>query len=258
MIVAQITDLHIVEKDERLWGEWDSAEGLRRAVVRLNELEPQPDYLMITGDLVDTGTPSSYAHLTELLAELTMPIGVIPGNHDSRDGMQNLTFGHAFDPSVAPYCQFATALGPLRLVALDTLDEGKPSGALCDARLDWFEATLAEDTITPTIVAMHHPPFKSGITFMDGIGLTVGSERFVACVERAPNIVRIICGHQHRPITTTIAGAMVSLCSSTTVQLPFDLGPDMPLPLVAEPPTLQLHLWHEDHLVSHTLYIDRY
>lgn len=258
MIVAQITDLHIVEKGDLLWREWDSAGGVRRAVARLNGLAPQPDFLIVTGDLVDTDTASSYAHLSELLTDLSIPFGLIPGNHDGRAGVRNLDIGHGFDPAAAPFCQFSLSLGSLRLIALDTLDEGKPSGALCERRLDWFENQLADDPTTPTIVAMHHPPFDSGIAFMDGIGLTQGRERFLEIVKHAPNIIRIVCGHQHRPITTAVAGTMVSLCASTTAQIPFDLGPDLPLPLVPEPPTLQLHLWHAGNLVSHTLYIDRF
>lgn len=256
MIVAQITDLHIVEKGALLWQDWDSAGGLKRAVARLNGLRPQPDFLIITGDLVDTGSAGSYDHLAGLLAGLTMPLGVIPGNHDRRDGVRGLGIGPPFDPAVAPFCQFALSLGALRLIALDTLEEGQPSGTLCQRRLDWFEQTLATDPTTPTIVAMHHPPFASGLGFMDGIGLTEGRDRFVDIVAQAPNIARILCGHQHRPITTMLAGTPVSLCSSTTVQVPFDLGPEFPTPLVAEPPTLQLHLWHHGRLVSHTLYVD--
>jgi len=256
MIVAQITDLHIVEKGARLWGEWDSAAGLKNAVARLSGLEPQPDFLIVTGDLVDTGSAASYAHLAELLDELTIPIGLIPGNHDRRDGVRDLVIGHPYDPAVAPYCQFSLSIGPLRLIALDTLDEGKPSGALCQRRLDWFEDCLAKDRTSPTIVAMHHPPFASGIAFMDGIGLIEGADRFIEILNGSSNIVRIVCGHQHRQIMAMVSGIPVVLCSSTTVQIPYYLGPEFPAPLVPEPPTLQLHLWHTEQLVSHTLYID--
>ena len=258
MIVAQITDLHIVNPGDLLWDGWDSATALKKAVARLNGLSPQPDFLMITGDLVDPGSDTSYAHLTELLEPLTMPIGLIPGNHDRRDGVRTLDIGEPFDPTVAPYCQFARKVGPLRVIGLDTLEEGTPHGTLCQQRLDWFEQRLAEDETTPLIIAMHHPPFDSGMASMDAFGIKEGRERFVDLVERAPNVVRILCGHQHRPIVTMVGGAVVSLCSSTTVQIPFDLGPKLPTPLRLEPPTLQLHLWQSGTLVSHTLYIDEF
>jgi len=258
MIVAQITDLHIVDEGDLLWDGWDSASALKKAVARLNGLTPRPDFLIVTGDLIDTGEAEAYDHLKALLAPLTMPIGLIPGNHDGRDGLRTLGLGQAYDPSAAPFCQFATALGPLRLIGLDTLEEGAAHGTLCQQRLDWFEQRLAEDTATPTIVALHHPPFDSGIASMDGLGLKEGRAHFVQLVERAPNVVRILCGHQHRPIVTMVGGAVVSLCSSTTVQIPFDVGPKLPTPLRPEPPTLQLHLWQSGNLVSHALYIDEF
>ncbi|MEM7442505.1 MAG: phosphodiesterase [Pseudomonadota bacterium] len=258
MILAQITDLHIVDKGELLWNEWDSATGLERAVVRLNALEPKPDFLIVTGDMVDLGSTSNYAHLAEHLGSLTMPFGLIPGNHDGRENLTAANLGHLPDSDAAPFYQYAIDLPPIRLIALDTLDEGKSSGALCEMRLTWLERRLAENRAVPTVVAMHHPPVASGAGFMDGIGLTRGGDEFAKIIAAAPNVVRIVCGHQHRSTVATLEDAVVQICPSTTVQIPFDLGPDLPLPLTPEPPAFLLHLWHHGQLVSHSLYVDSY
>ena len=42
-----------------------------------------------------------------------------------------------------PFIQYAIDDHPLRLVGLDTLDEGRIGGRLCAARLEWLERTLA-------------------------------------------------------------------------------------------------------------------
>src|SRR5690242_8860458 len=70
------------------YGAVDTAACLERAVAALNALSPAPDLAIATGDLVDHGEAEEYAHLRALLAPLRMPVFVIPGNHDSRDGLR--------------------------------------------------------------------------------------------------------------------------------------------------------------------------
>src|SRR5947209_6013937 len=99
MILAQISDLHVCRRGEKLSGRVDTAAYLRKAVTRISQLNPLPDALLITGDMVNDGTAEEYEHLRELLAPLTMPMYVIPGNHDSREGMRASFADHAYLPS---------------------------------------------------------------------------------------------------------------------------------------------------------------
>src|SRR3546814_6275467 len=61
--------------------------------------------------------------------------------------------------------------GPVRSVALDCTIPRAGSGELCAVRLDWLTARLAEAPARPTIVALHHPPFPTGIPESDRGGL---------------------------------------------------------------------------------------
>ena len=79
MIVAQLSDPHIVTVGELLYGRVDTAQFLARAVAEINRLDPLPDVVVVTGDLVDHGAPAEYEHLRALLAPLRMPLFVIPG-----------------------------------------------------------------------------------------------------------------------------------------------------------------------------------
>ena len=56
----------------------------------------------------------------------------------------------------------------MRFLALDTLKEGAKTGELCERRLAWLADRLAEAPDRPTVILMHHPPFKTGVPFMDG------------------------------------------------------------------------------------------
>jgi 3',5'-cyclic AMP phosphodiesterase CpdA len=68
MIVAQLSDPHIGVPGTLLYGRVDTADFLARAVAEINRLEPPPDIVVLTGDLVAIGEPAEYDHLRGLLA----------------------------------------------------------------------------------------------------------------------------------------------------------------------------------------------
>ena len=161
MLIAQITDMHIKPPGELLYKRVDTAGFLERAVAHVTALDPRPDIVLATGDLVDGGKPEEYALLRRLLAPLAMPVYLIPGNHDARDAMREVFADHAYLPRTG-FLQYTIEDLPVRLIALDTLVPGKGHGELCAERLDWLEARLGESD-RPTILFMHHPPFDCGI-----------------------------------------------------------------------------------------------
>lgn len=265
MIVAQISDTHIVAPGklfrapigetaptgERAYGEFDTARHLARAVAGLAALAPQPDMVVVTGDLVDRGEPAEYEHLRALLAPLSMPVFVIPGNHDAREPLRQAFAGDGYLPEEG-FLQYAIEDFRVRLVALDTLVPGDHRGALCDERLAWLDRTLAAAPERPTLLLMHHPPFATGIDFMDRYGLEQASG-LAAIVARHPQVERILCGHVHRAIDRRFAGTVAGTAPSTAHQIRLDLAPERRLRFIAEPPGYQLHLWREDAgLVTHT------
>ena len=136
---------------------------------------PQPELVVISGDLVDTPTQEEYAHLQRLLAPLEIPLAAVPGNHDDRS-----LFRAAF-PS-QPYAQaknalnFSLAVGPLDLVLINSSVPGAPHGSLDADTLGWLDATLANDSSRPALLFLHHPPFVTGIEHMDRQNLRNASE----------------------------------------------------------------------------------
>jgi len=83
--LVQITDTHIREAGRLAYNKVDTSAGLRATVEAILALRQTPDAVVITGDLVDFGRPAEYARLRELLRPLTMPVYVMPGNHDHRE-----------------------------------------------------------------------------------------------------------------------------------------------------------------------------
>jgi 3',5'-cyclic-AMP phosphodiesterase len=253
MLIAQLSDPHVVAPEQVLYGRVDTPACLARAVADVNDLDPLPDVTVITGDLVGHEEPAEYEHLHQLLAPLRMPVFVIPGNHDDRDLLRE-TF--STDGGYLPrdgFLQYAIEDYPVRLVALDTHIPGEGGGTLCDERLAWLERTLAAAPEKPTLLLMHHPPFLTGIDRMDKAGLQ-NAKPFAAIVARHPQIERILCGHLHRPIDRRFAGTVAGTAPSTAHQMRLDLRPGTTsLRFMFEPAGYQLHLWREDSgLITHT------
>ena len=52
--IAQISDLHIKPPGSLAYARVDTAQALERCVAALNEFNPAPDFVVISGDLADT------------------------------------------------------------------------------------------------------------------------------------------------------------------------------------------------------------
>jgi 3',5'-cyclic AMP phosphodiesterase CpdA len=257
MLIAQISDMHVKPPGELLYKRIDTAGFLERALAHVMALDPKPDVVLATGDLVDGGKPEEYALLRRLLAPLPMPVYLIPGNHDARDAMREVFADHTYLPA-SGFLQYVIEDLPVRLIALDTLVPGKGHGALCDERLDWLEARLGEND-RPTALFMHHPPFDCGIDAFDGMKVNEGADRLASIVRRHSHVERVMCGHVHRPIQVRWAGTMASIAPSTAHQATLDLHEGAPHSLMMEPPGLALHLWKPGMgLVTHVSYVGTY
>jgi len=257
MLIAQITDTHIKPRGRLAYRRVDTAAYLADAVAHLNAQDPAPDVVLATGDMVDAGTAEEYGLLGEILAPLKAPVFLIPGNHDARGAMAAGFPRHRYLPRDG-LLNYAIEDFPVRLVALDTLVEGESGGTLERAHFAWLDRTLGDRPGAPTIVFMHHPPFRTGIAHMDRIGLR-GAAELEAIVARHPQVERVLCGHLHRPIQVRFGGTIASTAPSTAHQVALDLSPDGPSAFVMEPPGYQLHRWSDaTGLVSHTAVIGSY
>lgn len=253
MLIAQISDCHIVDPNELFAERTNSADGLRRAIETLQRLPVPPDLVLLTGDLVNDGTPSQYDHLVELLGGLDVPLLPIPGNHDDRQQLRErfstvLPPGDPDEPIDVVY-----DLDALRVVALDTTIPGRHDGALSDDQLDWLDARLAEVPDTPTIVAQHHPPVSSGIVWMDADNGFASGGREEEVLRRHGHVEAVVSGHLHRSFQRRFAGTVSITCPSTAGSVGLALFGG-PVEYTTEPTAMLLHHWRDDAgLVSHVL-----
>ncbi|MGB8666639.1 MAG: phosphodiesterase [Serratia inhibens] len=257
-LVAQISDLHIKAQGRLSYKKVDTLGALHAGISKLNRLEPRPDVVVITGDLVDFGRDDEYHTLRQALAALTIPYFVVPGNHDDR---QSLRLAWSESPYLAvqdEFVQWVCDDYPVRLIGLDSTVPGQSGGLLCERRLEWLEAQLVKAPNQPTLVMLHHPPFVCGIDHMDQQRLANPSA-LAAVIRRHPQVERILCGHVHRSIQTLFAGTLACSAPGLSHQVALNLHAGAPANFVLEPAAFLLHRWTaEQGMVTHNCLVNDY
>jgi 3',5'-cyclic AMP phosphodiesterase CpdA len=241
--IAQVSDLHIKGQGQLAYGRVDTSQALERCVVTLNELNPAPDFVVISGDLADTPTAAEYAHLKRLLAPLKLPFAGIPGNHDSREMMRAAFPENGYTSDTGPLNR-TIEIGELDLVLLDSSVPGKPHGELAASTLEWLDITLGASSGRPALLFLHHPPFISGIWHMDRQNLR-NADALAPLIRRHPRVRLIATGHVHRAALTQFAGVPCTICPAPNHAVDLDLAELHAPAFRVEPPAFHLHTWFE-------------
>ncbi len=242
MIVAQISDLHVRRAGHVLHHMPNTASYVERAIDLLHAMDPRPTLVLATGDLTERGSPHEYRRLRTLLGRLEIPAFLLPGNHDRRDALRRAFADHAYLTTCATHASYAFDAWPLRVIALDSTYPSRAGGYVDDERLAWLDAELCEHPNRPTILALHHPPFRTGVRALDAHGF-LNVERLGEIVRRNPQIARIICGHVHTAPMQPWNGTLACTAPSTSPQ--FVVGRS-PLGIGLEAAGILTHEWTFD------------
>ncbi len=241
MFLAQLSDFHLSSaQPERL-------DRLEQTLDLLLTLDPAPACLLITGDVADRGEPAMYVQAARQLARLPMPVFVVPGNRD---------WTEPFSQSLAPWCgkplngflNLSGEAGPLRLIGLDSRRLGSQLGQFSAQSQAWLEACLQQEPDRPTLIFLHHPPFKTKLR-NGSIGHQIEHvEAFEECLRRHPQVVHVACGHLHGIYAAPVAGILATSALSVAYQgivehRHGDEGMDLR-------PVITLHYWRDGRLIS--------
>jgi 3',5'-cyclic-AMP phosphodiesterase len=257
-LLAQVTDMHIKAGGKLSYRVVDTEASLVRCIEHILKLPQRPHAMLFTGDLTDFGRPEEYDNLARILAPLPMPFFLMAGNHDDPDAMRAQFPSHAYLRQRPGKLDYVIDDFAVRIVALDSTIPRQSAGELTPAQLEWLDETLGAAPAKPTIVALHHPPFWTGIGHMDRMPL-LNPEALEPVIARHAQVERLICGHLHRPIVKRFGGTIASTSPSPSHQVALDLDDDAKSLFVMEPPAFQLHLWREEAgLVSHTVAIGEF
>lgn len=226
--LLQLSDLHLVPSGEMAWGVLDTPALLDAAVTRVHALLPaigSVDAALISGDVSEDGSEGSYDCARAVLARLDMPLLVIPGNHESREGLRRAfpdLPGMAGDGPI----DWSVDFGVARVIGLDTLvDEDWGGGRLRAISLSFLRDAIATAPSPDITLAVHHPPLRSGITFMDAIALA-NADALRDILDTAPGPVRIVAGHVHSVFHAMLGRHPVSTAPSVCSGFALDQRPN--------------------------------
>jgi 3',5'-cyclic-AMP phosphodiesterase len=217
MIIAQISDTHLA---------LDTPDAGRRlsdfacAIAHINALDPQPDVIVHTGDIVHNGRPDEYAEANAVLADARAPVYVLAGNKDDRANLRSAFSAAGYLAPGSGTIQYAIEGYPIRLLALDTLSSSGNKGDFCAVRAHHMIEMIDADTTKPIAVFAHHPPFEvlvgpDRIHFEDMTAM----ERLREALQHSRRIVGVFCGHVHRPTTGHVAHIPATVATSLATTL---------------------------------------
>lgn len=257
MLIAHLSDFHLfASAPETAMVRLDVEQACRKVVADITAFEPKIDLCLITGDLTDGGSTADYELFLDVISPIRAPVLVVPGNHDRRGPLRQ-AFNARLPFRPADTLDYELRFPGLRVLALDTLIEGRPHGQLSAGQLDWLADRLATRTDELTLIIMHHPAFPAGIPSLDRMALVEGRDRFGEIVAAYRGPLRLHAGHIHRPYHTLWQGACCFVGGSPAFQQRLLLDPTAPEPgAVDEPYAYFLHQIEDPDTVSvHARYV---
>lgn len=220
--LAQITDIHLSLHDvgESMVLRAEAPRLLAGAVAACNAA-PDLDVVLVTGDLIDNGTPAELDAVIATLSGLRVPWYAIPGNHDIAyppdsgrlDRRQFYSRLQAAAPDGATVYAAAPESGcwtvllkpGVRLIGLDSNIPGDWGGQVDAGQLAWLAATLTAAAEPLIVLAVHHPLHEvfGGWAVPAFAGqdwhkfFCVNGPEVTALLDRYPAVRVVLTGHDH-------------------------------------------------------------
>jgi len=254
MIIVQLSDLHITVQGKKACNNAPTNDNLVSCVEHINQLNPPADITVVTGDITNEGSLEEAHQAAKILSKLNCPFYIVPGNHDHRESLHS-AFNDTNCPSAMDeFIQYAIEDYEVRIIGIDSVQQGKSGGKFSKKRAKWLGECLSEDHDKPTIVFMHHPPVKCGVLETDIDGFK-GSERLGNILVRHNNIEALLCGHIHTQAHTRWMNTVVTIAPpSTGMEIKLDLSLQKPSEYYLSSPNYLLHYWTPtSNLISHRI-----
>lgn len=214
ILIAQITDTHIVAKDKHWMGlsQSNTAKRLQAVVEHINCLAIRPDVVIYTGDISDKGDIDSYLHAKELLDKLDVKYYLTCGNHDNFSNLKKVFAQHDYFLT-DKFSHYVIEDLPIRIIVLDSQVIGEDYGTLCSARIEWLKQVLLSSR-KHTLIFIHHFPIKVKDEVFNEINL-LNNYELESILSEHDNILGIFCGHSHYGAASIYGGRICFISPST-------------------------------------------
>ena len=214
ILIAQITDTHIVAKDKHWMGlsQSNTANRLQAVVEHINCLAIRPDLVIHTGDISDEGDIDSYMQAKEILDKLDIKYYLTCGNHDNFFNLKKVFAQHNYFLT-DKFSHYVIDDLPIRIIVLDSQVIGEDYGTLCSARIEWLRQVLLSSR-KHTLIFIHHFPIMVKDELFNEINLLNNNE-LESIVSQHDNILGIFCGHSHYGAVSVYGGKLCFISPST-------------------------------------------
>ncbi len=218
MIVAQISDTHIALDTP------DAGQRIRdfeATIADINALDPQPDVIVHTGDVVHNGRADEYAEASRILSGARAPVYVLAGNKDDRMNLRAAFGPRGYLSRDSEFIDYTVEDFPVRLIAVDTKHAGANKGDFCPERAKRLTAMIDAENSKPIAVLAHHPPFAVKVG-PDAINFETpeAMQRLAQALQHSGRVIAVFSGHVHRGTVGQVGSIPASVvpCIATTLR----------------------------------------
>ncbi len=209
--ILQISDIHLgADVNRELLGV-KTNESLQAIIRHIQERQTKMDAIILSGDLSQDGSATSYKRLASLIDVFNVPIYFIPGNHDNQQVMRTVyPFENILDNRHILF-------GDWQIILLDSQKPGAVEGHLKATELQFLRECLEKYPQHHAMIMFHHQPFNLGCTWLDKLGVT-NAEQFWQTVENYSNVKVVFVGHVHQEFFQQIKNIPCYAVPSTCIQ----------------------------------------
>jgi len=162
---AHITDTHLLNQSEDTFNGLNTKNTLELVLSHIQSSYADIDFLLLTGDVSQTGDKKSYQALKTVIHQYKFPIYCVPGNHDTPKLLQQV-ISNCPNDSIN-----IIKLGKFSLVLLNSWVDKQNHGEISQHCLQQLEDHLKNSENQFNIFAIHHSPVLINSRWLDELGL---------------------------------------------------------------------------------------
>jgi Icc protein len=190
--LVQVTDMHLFENlQQTLSG--SNVYQLLLAIIKNIQWQPaQPSLILLTGDLSQDGSKTSYQQLAKLFKAFSCPILWTPGNHDNPQHAEAILKNTPLRSD--KWIQLPSGWV---IILLNSYWKGHLEGALPRSELTFLKEILEKFPSQNKMIFLHHHVMPVESEWLDKLMLQ-NPEEFFSIIDHYSAIKAVISGHTHQ------------------------------------------------------------
>ncbi len=207
----QITDTHLLDDTNGEFRGINTKNSLQSVLSACTSTYPDISFILVTGDISQTGNAASYSIFRSIIQEIKVPIYCVPGNHDSPQLLQKCV-------SNSPTHSINMInFGETTLVLINSCVDNEHHGFISEYNLNQLEKILNSKSKQTFIIAIHHPPIKVNSKWLDKLSLH-NQDEFMKLLKQHEKNVLVMFGHIHQEINLKLSNIHLISTPSTCHQ----------------------------------------